>query len=459
MRALFTDRYELTMLAAYRQSGMAARRAVCELFLRRLPPCRPFAIAAGIERAVRALLELRFEEADLRYIASAPGLRERGPDFVEWLQGLRFTGDAWAVPEGTPLFPGEPFLRIEAPIAQAQIVETLLLSIVNFDSGIASKAARLAIAARGRPVIEFGSRRTHELAAIDAARAAYVGGCAGTSNEEAGRRYGIPVFGTLAHQFILAYGPGGEERAFRDYLAAFPEGAVLLADTYDALEGIDRAIAAAGSRLRGVRLDSGDLGFLARAARAKLDAAGLGGAKVFASGDLDEYKIRALLDGGAPIDAFGVGTELVAPSDCSTLGAIYKLVAIEGPTGRMLPVAKRSEGKATWPGAKQVYRRSEGAGRAAGDEIALAEEPARPGRPLLVRRIAGGRPVAEEPPLFSARERALAEVAALPEGLTAIPGSPESAAPPEYPVERTRALRDLFERASDPAGDPAWRSH
>jgi nicotinate phosphoribosyltransferase len=443
MRALLTDRYELAMLAAYHRSGLAERRAACELFLRSLPPCRPFVVVAGIERAIRALLELRFEEEDLAYLAEAPGLAHLGGGFLELLRGLRFRGDLFAMPEGTVAFPGEPILRIEAALPEAQLVETLLLSIVNHDTRVASKAARIALAAGGRPVIEFGSRRTHEAAAVDAARAAYVGGCAGTSNEEAGRRYGVPVSGTLGHMFILAHGPSGEERAFGDYVATFPEGTTLLVDTFDTELGIERAIAAAGERLEGVRIDSGDLVALSRRARERLDAQGLRSAKIVLSGDLNEYSIEKLLAAGASADAFGVGTEIVTSPDMPALGGVYKLVAVEGPGGAMRPVAKRSPGKATVPGAKQVYRREDGAGRALGDEVALADEAPRQGRPILEKRIERGALVGAWPPLVAARERAAREIVALPPRLRAIVGGDRD----PYPVERSERLEALFQEA------------
>jgi nicotinate phosphoribosyltransferase len=447
VNALLTDRYELTMVAAYHRAGLASRRAVCEMFVRRLPPCRPFLVVAGVERVVQAILDLRFEAEDLAYLAGAPGLRDLGPWFFDALRDFRFRGDLWAMPEGTVAFAGEPILRIEAALPEAQLVETLLLSILNHDIRVASKAARVVLAAEGRPVVEFGTRRTHERAAVDAARAAYIGGCSGTSNEEAGRRYGVPVSGTLAHMFVLAHAADGEERAFRNYVETFPGGAVLLVDTYDVARGVEHAIAAAGPRLQGIRLDSGDPVALSRDARARLDAAGLAAARIVVSDEMNEYRIRRILMDGAAVDVFGVGTEIVTSPDMPALGGIYKLVAVEDGRGALVPVAKRSAGKATYPGAKQVYRRVDAAGRAAGDEIALASEPPREGRPLLVRRIERGAPAGDPAPLERAREHAQREIAGLPEALRAIPPDPSGAVSVEYPIERTPEALALFERA------------
>lgn len=452
--ALKTDRYQLTMLAAYFHRGMAGRRATCELFTRRLPAQRAFWLFAGLERAVRRLRELRFGEDEIRYLASQPGLRSvMTPDLIAYLRDFRFRGDLHAMPEGTVFFPQEPVIRVEATLPEAQLVETLLLSIVNHDVRVASKAARVKIACGDASVMEFGTRRTHEEAAPDAARAAYIAGFVGTSNEAAGMRDGIPVFGTVAHMWTMAHAAAdddGEEAAFREWAAVYPEGSVFLVDTYDTPRGVDRAIACAGKVVKGVRLDSGDLAELSKVARAKLDAAGLGRAQVVASGDLNEYKVRALLERGARIDGYGVGTDVVLSLDAPAVGAVYKLVAIEAETGETLPVAKRSAGKATWPGAKQVWRRRGGDGRFAADEIALADEPAAArleegAEPLLVPVLRGGELVAPLPSLDDARERARRQLAGLPERLREIPAREEAVVTCEHPVVPSEALRALLE--------------
>ncbi len=453
---LLTDRYQLSMLLGYIHAGMASRHAVCELFVRRLPPSRPFMLLAGLERAVEAIRSARFTGDDIDWLRSQPGLAPAlTPAALEVLRDFRFRGDVHAMPEGTVAFPNEPLLRVEAALPEAQLIETVLLSIVNHDARVASKAARVAIAAGARPVWEFGTRRTHEQAAPDAARAAYIAGFAGTSNVEAGRRFGIPVSGTCAHMWMLAFAEEGEEAAFAAYSAAFaPNPAILLVDTFDTPRGVERAIAGAGAGLAGVRLDSGDLAALSIDARARLDRAGRADARVIASGDLNEYLIAALDAAGARIDGYGVGTDVVATPDAPALGAVYKLVEVEGASGARRPVAKRSEGKATYPGAKQVFRTTSADGRFARDEIALATE-ARPGaRPLLEPVIRGGALVRPLPALAEVRERARSELAALPEALREI-RAPGAAAPAPYPVVRSPALEALFASVSSEAAPAA----
>jgi nicotinate phosphoribosyltransferase len=446
-QALKTDLYQLTMAAAYFQRGMAALRVTCEAFLRRLPPRRAFLVMAGVPRLAEYLAGLAFSEEDIAFLADlAPLAPVMTPAFVDYLRGFRFTGDVWAAPEGALVFADEPIVRVTGPIIEAQIVETTLLSILNHALKVASKAARVVLAARGAPVVEFGTRRTHDEAAVDAARAAYVAGCAGTANVEAARRHGVPVFGTAAHMFILAHARAGassdqtERAAFASFVEVFPDHPTLLVDTYDTLRGIDNAIAVAGARLGGVRLDSGDLAELARAARARLDAAGLAGAKVMASSGLDEHEIARLVASGVPVDAYGVGENITEPVDAPITGVIYKLVRNE--TGGV-DVAKRSPGgKATRPGVKQAYR---GAGR---DLVALAAEPADAawGAPLLVPVLAGGRPL-PMPGLEEARARCRAEVARLPEDLTRISPDPGAPDPTPYPVVASPALEAATTRA------------
>lgn len=449
MNALLTDRYQLTMLAAYRKAGMHRRRAVFEAFVRRMPACRSFLLVAGVERAIEHITQLRFRDEELAYLASEAGL---GPDagglLAEALRGFCFSGSIHAMPEGTVAFPNEPIVRVEGTLEEAQLVETLLLSILNHDIRIASKAVRCVIAAGGRAVVEFGSRRTHERAAVDAARAAYIAGFVGSSNEQAGLTYGVPVYGTVAHSFIMAHAEEGEQAAFARYCDALPERALLLVDTYDTLRGVERAIAAAGGRLKGIRLDSGNLGALACGARERLDAAGLTEAQVFASSDLNEYRVAELLASDAPIDAFGIGTELVCTPDMPALGAVYKLVEVEGASGEMRPVAKRSSGKATYPGAKQVFRRLDAGQLAVLDEVALADE-SRPGEPLLVEMVHGGERVGSPWTIEDARERAAKQVQELPSALKRIPKSAERCTHRTYPVERSERLHRLYDQSAE----------
>lgn len=412
-QALHTDLYELTMAAAYFREGWHERRAICEAFVRRLPRGRHYLIAAGLEGILSFLESFRFEAEELDYLASTPALAEafRMPGFRRYLEELRFTGDVWAVPEGAAIFAAEPLVRVDAPLLQAQIVETCLLSILNHATTIATKAARIALAAAPAKVIEFGARRAHPGAAVDVARAAYVGGCIGTSNLEAGRRYGIPVFGTAAHMFIMAH--ESELQAFRSYVATFPTTTTLLIDTYDTLEGARRAAIAGGPSLRGVRLDSGDFLELSRKVRKILDDAGLPQASIVASGDLNEKRIEALVAKKAPIDVYGVGTDLVIARDAPALGGVYKLVAIER-DGRLQPTAKFSEAKVTWPGAKQIFRHRVN-GSFAFDDLGLADEaPPQGAEPLLVQVMRGGKRVGPVERLERLQGRTRESLAAMP---------------------------------------------
>jgi len=456
--ALLTDRYQLAMLVGYARSGLAIRRAACELFVRRLPKERPYMVVAGIERAVDAVRAIRFGAREVAYLKADPRLGPAiTPEVEAYLRDFRFRGDIRAMPEGTVAFANEPLVRVEAALPEAQLVETLLLSILNHDARVATKAARVVQAAEGRPCFEFGSRRTHERAAVDAAVAACTGGFVGTSNEAAGLLHGVPVAGTCAHMWTLAFAEEGEEESFRAYARAFPSGTVFLVDTYDTPRGIDRAIRAVGATLGGVRIDSGDLAALSIDARARLDRAGLTSAKVILSGDLSEYKIRSLLGRGARVDQLGVGTDVVATPDAPSLGAVYKLVEVEGARGRMVPVAKASEGKATRPGRKQVLRGLAG-GVMTGDRVVLADEEAvevaaSPGlAPLLETFVAGGERVRPLEAPAARRARSLAQVASLPAALRAIPSEEERlagtwTAPAAYPVEASQALARLFEEA------------
>lgn len=351
--ALNTDLYELTMAAGFFEAGKASARATFELFLRRLPWNRNFVLAAGLAQAVEYLQDLKFTAAEIAYLRTLPQFEQTSPAFFEMLAGLRFTGDLFAVREGTPLFGGEPFLTVRAPLIEAQLVETYLLATIGFQSTIATKAARVVRAAGGRAVVEFGTRRAHSPeAGVLAARAAYIGGCTGTSNAETGFRYGVPVFGTAAHSWVMSFPT--EMAAFEQLQRALGESTVYLIDTYDTLEGARRA-ASLGKPLWGVRLDSGNLGELATAVRRILDEAGLPEARIMATGDLNEYKIQELMAARAPIDVFGVGTELATSADAPSLGVVYKLVELEDTGGRRYPV-KLSHDKQTLPGAKQIFR-------------------------------------------------------------------------------------------------------
>jgi nicotinate phosphoribosyltransferase len=423
---LATDLYQLTMAAAYRARGLNPR-ATFELFVRRLPRNRSFLLAAGLEQALRYLEELRFEPDEIEWLRGLPVFRDVD---LAFLSDFRFTGDVDAIPEGTAVFENEPLLRVSAPLIEAQIAETYLLSTVNFQTLIASKAARGVLAARGRPIFEFGFRRAHGPgAAMLGARAAMIAGCAGTSNVLAGRALGVPVLGTMAHSWVMAH--DDEARAFEDFARTFPGQAVLLVDTYDTLEGVRKAARIPG--VTAVRLDSGDLGALARESRRILDEAGARDIKIVASGDLNEYKIHSLLAGGAPIDAFGVGTELATSVDAPALGGVYKLVEMEA-GGRKVGRAKASAEKATYPLGKQVFRTfSEGRYRA--DTIGAMDEPL-PGEKLLVPAMRNGRALGR-PALAEIRELAGRELARLPGEVARLDD------PARYPVR----FSDVLERA------------
>lgn len=433
--ALLVDLYELTMAQAYWREGTASEEAVFSLYFRSLPERRNYVLACGLADALGYLERLRFGDEHLAYLET---LGPFTPPFLDWLGELRFTGDVWAVPEGTPVFPEEPLLEVVGPIAAAQIAESFVMNQVCFQSVLASKAARVVTAADGRAVIDFGLRRMHGAdAALKSARAFHVAGVSATSNVLAGHVYGVPVAGTMAHSYIQAH--DDELDAFRAFADLYPE-TVLLVDTYDTLDGVRKVVELAyelgdGFRVRAVRLDSGDLGELARRSREILDAAGLERVEIFASGGLDEDRVAELVAGGAPIDGFGVGTSMGVSDDAPTLDMAYKLTAYSG-RGRM----KTSPGKRVLPGRKQVFRLAEG-GESAGDTIARFDEDL-PGRPLLERVMAGGRREGgSENPLASARERARREIAALPTHVRAL-----APADPPYPVRVSDALeRDLAE--------------
>ncbi|MEW5882157.1 MAG: nicotinate phosphoribosyltransferase [Pseudomonadota bacterium] len=437
--ALLTDLYELAMARSYRVAGMG-ERAVFELFVR-AHPGRNFLVTAGLEQALDYLENLHFDEDDLAF------LRKQAfgtPDFIDWLRGFRFEGDVDALPEGTVFFPSEPVLRVTAPLPQAQLVETRLLNLVHFQTLIASKAVRCVLAARGRPVIDYGLRRAHGAeAGVLAARASWIAGFAGTATVEAGRVFGLPLYGTMAHSFVQAH--GDETAAFLAFARANPGNAILLIDTYDTLAAarkvveVARTLATEGITVRAVRIDSGDLDALSRAVRHVLDEGGLRGTRIIASGGLDEGSIDTLVRGGAPLDAFGVGSALACASDHPVLDCAYKLQSYAGAARR-----KRSTGKATWPGVKQVFRRKVD-GTYAGDTVALADEPAE-GTPLLVPVMRAGRRVSPPEPLDAIRARLRSELDALPAALTQL------AIAPPYPVEISPAIRTLAARLDAASG-------
>lgn len=371
---IITDLYELTMAAAYFENGLH-HRAIFELFTRRLPKHRAYLIVAGLEQALDYLSTLRFSSDQIDYLREHPSFNRVSREFFQYLAELRFTGDVWAMPEGTAAFGMEPLLRVTAPIIEAQIVETFLLSTINFQTMIASKAARVVTAAGGRDIIEFGTRRAHGTeAGLLAARAAFIGGCRGTSNVEAGHLFGIPTFGTLAHSFVMSF--EDEDEAFRAFLRVFPETATVLIDTYDTIAAVTRLARDFGPPIPAVRLDSGDLLELSKQVRQILDEAGMTDTKIFASGDLNEYKIADLISQGAKIDSFGVGTELATSYDAPALSGVYKLAALEK-NGQLSMRIKLSHDKETYPGPKQVWRFINEAGTHTHDLIALIDE-ARP---------------------------------------------------------------------------------
>ncbi len=366
---LHADLYELTMSAGYYAAGRVDVIAHFELFIRGFGQGRKFYLFAGLQAVLELIERWRFGERDIEYLSSIPTLKHLPPEFFDYLSHIRFTGDLYSVAEGEIVFPNEPVIRVRAPIIEAQLLETALLAIVNHQTSIATKARRVVKAADGRRVVEFGSRRAHGLgAAAWGARAAVVGGCAGTSNCYAGKRFGIPVVGTVAHSWIMSF--DSEEEAFDEYARTFPNSLMLLIDTYDTLDGARKAIKY-GSKLRGVRIDSGDLLALSKGVRRILDDAGLHHVHILASGDLNEYKISELVAAGAPINAFGVGSEMITSRDAPTLGGVYKLVAVEDASGSLTLKRKLSAQKATIPGPKQIFRKTDPNGKYIGDTIDL----------------------------------------------------------------------------------------
>jgi nicotinate phosphoribosyltransferase len=440
---LLTDLYQLTMLHAYFTKGMR-ETAVFEFFIRKLPPNRNFMMAAGLEQVLDYLEGLRFGAEELEWIERS-GRFPR--EFVGHLEALRFTGDVHALPEGTIFFPQEPVLRVTAPLPEAQFVESRLINLLLFQTLIATKAARSVLAAPGKLLVDFGLRRAHGAeAGLHAARAAYIAGYAGTATVLAGAQYGIPLFGTMAHSFVQAH--DDEAEAFIHFGRTFPDDTVLLVDTYDTEAAVHKVAALApqlkreGITIRGIRLDSGDLTTLAPRARRILDGAGLSDVTIFASGNMDEHRLRELLAAGAPIDGFGVGTSLVTSSDAPFLDAVYKLQEYAG-----RPRRKLSSGKATWPGRKQVFRDVIGNGRFRHDVVSLEGDP-QPGEPLLIPVMKNGRRLAAPEDLGMVRRRAASQLTKLPDSLAVLDKAPEP-----YRVEIAQAVRELADEV-DQATSP-----
>lgn len=414
---LLTDLYELRMMQSYHALGMQDR-AVFDFIVRSLPAGRNFLVAAGLAQVMDYLEALRFTDDELAWLA---GTGKFSTDFLRWLGTLRFTGDVDAMPEGTVFFPGVPVLRISAPLAEAQLVESRIINLMQFSILVASKAVRCVAAARGRDVVDFGMRRAHGAeAALLAARACYLAGYAASATVLAGRRWGIPVTGTMAHSYIQAH--ASEDEAFAAFVRTCPEGCTLLVDTYDVPRALGRVVRLAGrlrteggGRIDAVRLDSGDLAAQARLARAMLDAGGCGAVRIVASGDLDEYRIAGLLAAGAPLDVFGVGTRVSTSSDAPFLDCAYKLAEYAG-RGRR----KRSPGKETWPGRKQVWRRHDAGGTILHDTLGLETEEAPAGRPLLAPAMRAGRRLESGCTLAQARRLLQDELASLPAALRAL---------------------------------------
>ncbi len=441
LSALATDLYELTMMAGYWAAGMN-EPASFELYVRDLPDHRGYLVAAGLEQALDYLEHLRFTQDEIEYLRRLPVFRNVPAGFFDrCLPSFAFNGEVWAMEEGTPAFAHEPLLRVTAPLQQAQIVETALLAIVTFQTSVATKAARIVDVVGGRPLVEFGSRRAHGVeAGLYAARAAYLAGCAGTSNVEAGFRFGIPVSGTMAHSWVMAF--EDEMKAFEQYASLYGERSVFLIDTYDPIRAAER-IAAAGLRPAAVRLDSGDVMAQSRRIREIFDKAGLERTGIFVSGDLDEHKIAFMLAHGTPVDGFGVGTAVATSKDAPALGGVYKLVEI-GRGEKRVPTVKLSAGKKSYAGCKQVWRAVED-GRARGDVLGLADEegPAGAGvQRLLDRVMTDGRRVSAPVALGDLRTRCMERVRTLPEEVRRLED------PARYPVAISRRLQTITDEVA-----------
>ena len=427
--ALLTDLYQLNMIQAYLEHGKTDT-AVFEFFVRKLPSRRGFLIAAGLEQALEYLEHFRFSPEELDWLSGSGRFRK---DLVDYLADLRFTGDVHAMPEGTAFFADEPILRITAPLPEAQLVETRLINLLHFESLIASKAARMALIAPGKLLVDFGLRRAHGAeAGILAARAGYIGGFSGTATTLAGKLFDIPIYGTMAHSFVQAYDDEGE--AFEAFAHSRPDNLVLLIDTYDTEAAARKVVAlaprlkAAGIRIRGVRLDSGDLIALSKSVRRILDHGGLSDVTIFASGGIDEAELTAMVRDGAPVDGFGIGTSLTTSYDCPALDCAYKLQEYAG-----LPRRKRSTGKATWPGRKQVWRCYAPDGSMAKDVLSV-ENDTQDGETLIRAFMQGGKRSGANPTAAAIKAHAARELGRLPTPLRRL----ERDSP--YPVQVADAL-------------------
>lgn len=430
--ALLTDLYQLTMLQGYYEQGME-EIAVFEFFVRKLPENRGYLVAAGLAQVLNYLEQLRFSEHEIEWLADTGQFK---PALIDRLKTLKFTGDVHAMPEGTVFFQNEPILRITAPLPEAQLIESRIINLLHFQTLIASKAARSVLIAPDTLLVDFGMRRAHgSEAALLAARASYLVGFAGSATVAAGMHFGIPLFGTMAHSFIQAY--ARESQAFVEFAKANPDNVVLLIDTYDTENGAQKvvdlapALRAQGIKIKGVRLDSGDLSDHARKVRTLLDRGGLNDTTIFASGNIDEYKLENLLARQAPIDGFGIGTHMDTSADAPYLDCAYKLQEYAGVARR-----KRSEGKATWPGPKQVYRNYDDSGIMSGDTVTV-DNASCAGQPLLQLVMQSGKIVAGQPMLIEAREYARCQLTGLPMSLRQLSNTPE------YPVIISAALQAL----------------
>ncbi|HUK84906.1 MAG TPA: nicotinate phosphoribosyltransferase [Candidatus Acidoferrum sp.] len=435
--SLFTDFYELTMCASYFDNENF-ENATFDLFIRRLPESRSYFLFAGLEDALQYLESVKFTEEQLSYLKKQGFKR----DFLDYLRSFRFSGEVWAIPEGTIAFPNEPLIRVTAPIIEAQLVETFLLNTVNLQTMIATKASRVVHAAKGKPVIEFGLRREHGIdAGMKVARSSYIAGCQGTSNVLAGQTFGIPVFGTMAHSFVMSYPK--EIEAFRAFSKTFPNKSTILIDTYDEISGAEKAAIVAkeleikGFKLGGVRLDSGNLVLDSIKVRKILDDKDLSYVKIFASGDLDEFKIQELVNSGAQIDSFGVGTKMGTSADRPYLDVIYKLCETIAADGSSLPIMKLSTDKITLPARKQVNRVKNRIGFFEKDVIALADEKGQ-GEPLLVKVMEKGKLIYTLPSLNAIRANVDQNLSKLPDGYKALTNAPV------YQVELSKNLQKLI---------------
>ncbi len=440
---LLTDLYQLTMDASYLHHNKNGT-STFEYFIRGLPKNRSYFIVSGLEQVVHYLQNIKFDEESIQYLRSQEIFNE---EFLSYLKDFKFTGDVHAMPEGTMAFPNEPIIRITAPRNEAQLIETYLLNIMNFQTMIASKASRVVESAKGKGVVDFALRRTHSpTAGMHAARASYIGGAIGTSNVLAGKEFGMPIFGTMAHAYIMSF--DSELEAFRAYSKTFENSSVFLIDTYDTLQGVKNAITVAkemeseGKKLKGVRLDSGDLCELSKKVRKALDDSGLNYVKILASNDLNEYKIAEMESNGACIDMYGVGTEMGTSKDAPALSGVYKLTEDADKHGNLVAKMKLSENKSTLPGKKQVYRVFDDKGKSLKDIIATADEKVN-GEPLLEKYMDDGRIIKDMPNIDEIRARKTSQLESLDSEYKIINSQKT------YKVEVSDKLLDLQKKVSE----------